>query len=87
MADIGALALRFALVIAVFGLGAGIFAGIRRDPGWTRVAERAAWVVFGAVTLAMVLLFVAADAIVRYIFRMRAEAEHHIEAAAAGWTP
>ncbi len=34
---------------------------------------------------AMVLLFVAADAIVRYLFRMRGEAEHHIEAAATGW--
>jgi ABC-type uncharacterized transport system permease subunit len=34
---------------------------------------------------AMVLLFVAADAIVRYIFRLRAEGEHHIGTSAAGW--
>lgn len=34
---------------------------------------------------AMVLLFVAADAIVRYIFRVRGEATRHIEAAASGW--
>lgn len=34
---------------------------------------------------AMVLLFVAADAIVRYLFRMRGEAGPHIEAAATGW--
>lgn len=33
----------------------------------------------------MVLLFVAADAIVRYIFRMRGEGGHHIEATATGW--
>ncbi|MDH5238494.1 MAG: ABC transporter permease, partial [Acidimicrobiia bacterium] len=33
----------------------------------------------------MVLLFVAADAIVRYLFRIRAEGGHHIEAAATGW--
>ena len=34
---------------------------------------------------AMVLLFVAADAIVRYLFRVRGEAGHHIEAPGSGW--
>jgi simple sugar transport system permease protein len=34
---------------------------------------------------AMVLLFVAADAIVRYLFRMRDEAGHDIQAASTGW--
>jgi len=34
----------------------------------------------------MVLLFVAADAIVRYIFRLKGEAGHHIESAATGWS-
>ena len=34
---------------------------------------------------AMVLLFVAADAIVRYIFRVRGEGARHIEAASGGW--
>jgi len=33
----------------------------------------------------MVLLFVAADAIVRYIFRVKGEAGPHIEAASTGW--
>jgi general nucleoside transport system permease protein len=33
----------------------------------------------------MVLLFVAADAIVRYIFRLRGEGGRHIEAASTGW--
>ncbi|MDH3753100.1 MAG: ABC transporter permease [Acidimicrobiia bacterium] len=33
----------------------------------------------------MVLLFVAADAIVRYIFRVRGEAEAHIKASTTGW--
>lgn len=33
----------------------------------------------------MVLLFVAADAIVRYLFRLKGEAGHHIESAATGW--
>lgn len=34
----------------------------------------------------MVLLFVAADAIVRYIFRVRGEGGRHIEAATTGWS-
>ena len=34
---------------------------------------------------AMVLLFVAADAIVRYLFRIRGEGGRHIEAATTGW--
>ncbi len=34
---------------------------------------------------AMVLLFVAADAIVRYLFRIRGEGGRHIDAAATGW--
>lgn len=34
----------------------------------------------------MVLLFVAADAIVRYLFRIRGEAGHHIESATTGWS-
>jgi len=34
---------------------------------------------------AMVLLFVAADAIVRYLFRLRGEGGRHIEAAVTGW--
>ncbi len=33
----------------------------------------------------MVLLFVAADAIVRYLFRVRGEAGHHIQATSSGW--
>ncbi len=34
---------------------------------------------------AMVLLFVAADAIVRYLFKVKGEGGHHIEAATTGW--
>ena len=34
----------------------------------------------------MVLLFVAADAIVRYLFRIRGEGTKHIEVAGSGWT-
>ena len=44
MSEIGAIALRFALVVAILGLGCGIYAGVSRRPqapGWTRVSERA----------------------------------------------
>jgi simple sugar transport system permease protein len=34
----------------------------------------------------LVLLFVAADAIVRYLFRIKGEGEHHIAAPATGWS-
>ena len=46
MSDIGAYALRFALVIAVLGVAAGVYAGAARRPEWTRVAERSVWVVW-----------------------------------------
>ena len=59
MADLGAHALRFALAIAVFGLGAGVYAGRARRADWTRVAERALGLVFACTTLAIGLLFYA----------------------------
>ncbi len=59
MSELGAYALRFALLIALLGFGAGLLAGIHRSPQWTRVAERAVFVVSGCVGLAIVALFVA----------------------------
>ena len=41
MSDLGAYALRFALLIAVAGFAAGVRGGIARDDAWTRVSERA----------------------------------------------
>ena len=38
------------------------------------------------IILSMVLLFVAADAIVRYLFRVRGEGDHHMQAASTGWS-
>ncbi len=35
---------------------------------------------------ALVLLFVAADAIVRFLFRMKGDSGHHISTAASGWS-
>ena len=36
MHEIGSLALRFGLILALFGLGAGIYAGVAKRPDWTR---------------------------------------------------
>jgi cytochrome c-type biogenesis protein CcmF len=57
MADLGAHALRFALAIALFGLGAAVYAGATRRAEWTRVAERAVLLVFACATLAIATLF------------------------------
>ena len=59
MADIGAYALRFALMIAVIGLCSSVYAGVQRRPEWTRVSERCVWVVFALVSAGMLALFYA----------------------------
>ena len=59
MPELGAYALRFALLIALLGLVAGFRAGLGRRPEWTRVAERAVLVVSGCVALAILVLFLA----------------------------
>jgi len=59
MPDIGGYSIRFALVIALLGLGSAIYAGAKRRPEWTRVAERSVWVVFAFVSLSMIVLFYA----------------------------
>ena len=57
MADIGLYGLRIALVVTAAGIGAGIYAGVARQPSWTRVAERAVVLVFAFVCIAMIALF------------------------------
>ena len=57
MSDIGLYSLRFALVVAVFGTGAGIGAGLTKRADWTQVAERSVWVVCGFLSVAMFSLF------------------------------
>jgi len=59
MSELGALALRFGLLIALLGLFAALRAGLSRRPDWTRVAERAVFVVAGCVTLAILALWSA----------------------------
>ena len=59
MSELGAYALRFGLLIALLGLIAALRAGLARRPEWTRVAERAVFVVAGCVAIAMAALFTA----------------------------
>ena len=59
MSDLGQPALLLALTLALFGLAAGIYAGVKRSPEWTRVSERSVLLVFGLLTLAMAALFYA----------------------------
>ncbi len=59
MAEIGGYSLRFALVIALLGLGSALYAGVLRRPEWTRVAERSVWLVFALSSIAMLALFYA----------------------------
>jgi cytochrome c-type biogenesis protein CcmF len=59
MSEIGSTVLRFALVIAVLALGAGIYAGVTRRADWTRVSERGVVVVFAFVSVAIAALFAA----------------------------
>jgi len=57
VSELGAYALRFGLVLALFGLGAGVYAGSARRRDWTRVAERCVYLLCGAVGVAMLALF------------------------------
>jgi cytochrome c-type biogenesis protein CcmF len=59
MAELGAACIRFALLIAIAGLGAAIHAGLSRRADWTRVAERGVLVVSAFVTVAIIALFAA----------------------------
>ena len=59
MSDIGLYSLRFALVIAVFGVGAGVAAGLKRRADWTQVAERCVLATFVFVSCSMGALFYA----------------------------
>jgi cytochrome c-type biogenesis protein CcmF len=59
MAELGSACIRFALLLAVAGFGAAVYAGVSRRAEWTRVAERSVWVVSAFVAAAIVTLFVA----------------------------
>ena len=57
MSDVGMIALRFSLLVAVIGLGTGIYAGISRRDNWTQVTERCVGLVFLLTTISMAALF------------------------------
>ena len=59
MPELGALALRFALAVAAFGLVAAVYAGVTANGRWTRVSERAVLALAGLVTFAIAALLVA----------------------------
>jgi cytochrome c-type biogenesis protein CcmF len=59
MSDLGAYALRFALLIAAAGLAIAIYAGRSGRSDWLRVADRSVFVLFGLVSFAMAALFTA----------------------------
>jgi cytochrome c-type biogenesis protein CcmF len=59
MAELGSACIRFALLLAVAGFGASLYAGVARRDDWTRVAERSVGVVSAFVTVAIAALFAA----------------------------
>jgi cytochrome c-type biogenesis protein CcmF len=73
LADLGLYALRIALVVAVVGVGAGVFAGLRGHARAARVARRAVIALAGLVSLAMVALLWA---LVTDDFRLEYVASH-----------
>ncbi len=57
MSDLGYYALRLALVVAVAGIAAGVYGGLRRQPEWGEVARRAVLVHGALVTAGLGVLF------------------------------
>jgi cytochrome c-type biogenesis protein CcmF len=73
VSDLGFLALRLGLVVALLGIGAGVYAGLSRRAEWTEVARRAVLLVGACVTLAIVCLW---GAFASFDFQLRYVAEH-----------
>jgi len=73
LSDLGFFALRLALVVALLGLGAGIYAGLSRRPDWTEVTRRAVLLVGACVTISIVCLW---GCFASFDFQLRYVAEH-----------
>ncbi len=73
MIDIGAIALRFALLVAVYAAVISSLGGWRQRASWVRSAERAVYAVFGLVSIAMVVMLYALvthDFSIQYVSRV-----------------
>ena len=57
MGEVGLYSLRLGLLLALLGIGAGVFAGTQGRAEWTRIAERSVLLVFAATSVAMLALF------------------------------
>ncbi|MDE0885299.1 MAG: heme lyase CcmF/NrfE family subunit [Myxococcota bacterium] len=57
MSELGLYSIRLALLAAGVGILAGIYGGLSRRDDWSRVAERAVYLVFGFLAVAMFALF------------------------------
>jgi cytochrome c-type biogenesis protein CcmF len=73
LSDLGFLALRLALLVALLGVGAGIYAGLSRRPDWTEVTRRAVLLAGACVTLSIVCLW---GCFASFDFQLRYVAEH-----------
>jgi cytochrome c-type biogenesis protein CcmF len=76
VSDLGLFALRLAFVVALLGIGAGLYAGLTRrgdKAQWTEVTRRALLVVAGCVGVAIVSLWIA---FASFDFQLRYVAEH-----------
>ena len=73
MADLGLYGLRLALLVALVGLGAGVYAGVRGDAGASRVARRAGILLFVLTSVSMACLFWA---FASHDFRLEYVASH-----------
>ncbi len=88
MIDIGAIALRFALVVAVYAAVLSSLGGWRQKSAWVRSAERAVYAVFGLVSIAMVVMLYALvthDFSVQYVARVSNRAMPMFYTIAALW--
>ncbi len=77
MAEIASNAQQLALVIALLGIGCGVYAGLTRRAAWSGVAERSVYVVATLVTAAIAVLFAAfalCDFQLEYVSRTSARA-------------
>ncbi|WP_407540171.1 heme lyase CcmF/NrfE family subunit [Deinococcus radiomollis] len=73
LGTVGQLALLAALLFTLAGLWLAVLGGVKSDPRATEGARRSVWVVFGFVTLSLVILEVA---LLRDDFSVRYVAEH-----------